>query len=105
MQIAAQIEEAPATARECRGHKGNHFVPVTSGDGLWRYYWLSSRQARFWRCRSETEKGAIVGGHGQECFVCRVQRAMEAEAVMEDRLYRALMTSLLVNPKRSSKVR
>ena len=53
MQIAAQMKVAPATARECRGHHGTRFVPVSVGDGRLVYYTRSLPHATFWRSRSE----------------------------------------------------
>jgi hypothetical protein len=84
MQTAAQIEEAPAFARGCRGHRGNHFVPVASGDGRWTYYWLNSRQALFWRNRDVKEKAALARNLTKGCFVCRLERAMKRKVVRED---------------------
>lgn len=83
MQIAAQIEEAPATARECRGHHGTHFVPVSTGDGHWVYYWLSLPQTWFWRNRSVTEKAKLVRSKS-ECFVCSLQEELERETLFGD---------------------
>ena len=97
MQIAAQIEKAPVAARECGGHRGNRFVPVAAGRGRWRYYWLDSKQARYWRSRSEPEKAELVKSQGSRCFVCHLQAAMDAEARFVDGLYAAMMRSLLGN--------
>jgi hypothetical protein len=84
MQLAAQIEKAPATARECRGHHGTHFVPVSTGKGRWVYYWLSLPQAWFWRSRSACEKAELVRKSKLGCFVCRLQEALESERLHED---------------------
>jgi hypothetical protein len=84
MQIAAQIEKAPATARECRGHCGNHFIPVAVGDGHWVYYWLTPPQLWFWRARSAMEAAALARDLGRECFVCNLERALEKELLYGD---------------------
>ena len=82
MQIAAQIGKAPAT--ECRGHSGTHFVPVSTGNGRWVYYWLSLPQAWFWRTRNAREKAELVRKSRSGCFVCRLQEALQKEMLAEN---------------------
>jgi len=82
MQIAAQIEKAPAI--ECRGHHGTHFVPVSTGNGRWVYYWLSLPQAWFWRTRNPREKAELVRRSRSGCFVCRLQEALLKETLFKD---------------------
>ena len=84
MQIAAQIEKAPANTRECRGHRGTHFVPVPAGNSHWVYHWLSLPQVWFWRSRSAREKAELVSMGGPGCFVCRLQDALEQETLFGD---------------------
>jgi len=84
MQIAAQIERAPAEARECRGHHGNHFFPVPMGEGHWVYHWLSLPQVWFLRSGSAAELARLVRLSRQGCFVCTVQAALEEEALLGD---------------------
>ena len=79
MQIAAQTNGAPASARSCRGHHGTQFVPVSTGDGRWVYYWLSIPQAWFWRSRNVREKLELIRGARSGCFVCNLQRDLERE--------------------------
>ena len=83
MQIAAQIGLAPATSRGCRGHHGTHFVPVSLGEGLWVYYWLSLPQAWFWRSRNGMEKAELIRKR-LGCFVCSLQDALERETLFQD---------------------
>ena len=94
MQRAALMERAPATSRECRGHNGNRFVPVPTGDGHWTYYWLTTQQARFWRSREEEEKASLVRSRTSECFVCRLQTEMEKETEFVQGLYAVMMKGL-----------
>jgi len=84
MQIAAQVKKAPATARECRGHHGTHFVPVSTGDGRWVYYWLSLPQLWFWRTRNAKERERLVRINKSGCFVCGLQEALVREMLFED---------------------
>jgi len=81
MQIAAQIRMTPANSRECRGHRGNHFVPVFLGDGRWVYYWLSLPQAWFWRSRNAKERMELVRIGNKGCFVCGLQNSLEKETL------------------------
>ena len=81
MQIAAQMEMTPAAARECRGHHGTHFVPVSMGDGRWVYHWLSLPQLWFWRSRSAGEKDRLVRRSRSGCFLCTLQSALEKDAI------------------------
>ena len=85
MQKAAQMEMTPATSRECRGHHGSQFVPVSMGDGRWVYYWLSLPQKWFWQGMSAAERAVLVRRSRSGCFVCSLQLALE-EALFEDGL-------------------
>ena len=84
MQIAAQIEKAPATPRECGGHHGSRFVPVQVGDGRWAYYWLSLPQQWFWQSRIPSEKARLIRRGKPGCFVCHLQEALERESFYGD---------------------
>jgi len=84
MQIAAQIEKAPATSRGCGGHHGSRFVPVPAGDGHWVYYWLSLPQLWFWQSRRPSEKARLARTGKTACFVCHLQEALERETLYED---------------------
>jgi len=81
MQIAAQVRMAPADPRACRGHHGNHFVAVSTGNGRCVYYWLSLPQAWFWRSMKPSEKARFAGRLAAGCFVCALQKALEEEAI------------------------
>jgi hypothetical protein len=86
MQIAAQIERAPATSRVCGGHHGTHFVPVASGNGRWVYYWLTLPQLWFWRILSAREKAILAQNENHGCFVCQLQIALERRAMFGEEL-------------------
>jgi len=83
MQIAAQITKAPATTCKCGGHHGNHFVPVSTGEGHWVYYWFTLPQTWFWRSRSAKQK-AELACIKSGCFVCALQEALETETLFGD---------------------
>jgi len=84
MQIAAQTDRAPANARECGGHCGTKFVPVSKGDGRWVYYWLSLPQLWFWRTRSDDGRAELVRNGESGCFLCNLQEALEDDTLFED---------------------
>jgi len=83
MQIAAQVKRAPAAARECRGHHGSYFAPVSLGNGRWVYYWLSLPQYWFWRSRNARERAQLVRKSELGCFVCSLQEALEDDTLFE----------------------
>ncbi len=77
-------------------HGGAHRVLVRDGTNAWRYYLLTSRERRFWRRLSRTEREYLRRRGRRGCLVCAVRDAMAIQERLEAGLHRAMMSFLLV---------